>query len=222
MNDNKRKTVTAKEMTKAIIWGTALIAILLIFIYMNIYGSEELEYGDDNMYAMAHKWFYTSIIGSIVEAILMGILLFLPSLMFGTISAFSKKIITYDSLDTVMRNLIIFTVIICVIQGIYVYIDINDNVTELNEELEETEENEELLEYLYSEANIISSNGIDNLESSKEAVEEKIDNWNLHCVILEISLIIIYFTILLLEKRLILKFMDKADEDNRKTSILSR
>ena len=136
---------------------------------------------------------------AIISVILQGTVAFLIW-KFSTYSSFKKKTISYNDVSKVMRNLIIFTVIVCLINGAYNFLQINNSinkamsaksVSNLGESFYKTES----LKAIYEE---LEQKAIDNFKKQSYT----------RLAILEIGLTVMYLAVLPLEKKEILKYID--------------
>lgn len=183
-----KELVTSGKMTQSLIgnwllWGL-LFGIIYSFIYSLIASSIE------SMVAIA-----------LVSIVLQGITAILVW-KFSTSSSFKKKTISYDDIPAVMKNLVIFTIVICVITAMYNISTVNTTIDEVIESNYQLNFSESMMSYLYDDEEIAE------YQAEKEkAIEELKDKFYTYLIVLEIGLTAVYLAVLPLEKNYILKYV---------------
>lgn len=141
----------------------------------------------------------STVVLAIICIILQGITVFLIW-KYSTHSSFKNKTISYNDVPKVMKNLIIFTVIICLVNSAYNFFNINNSinktlsaksVSDLGESFYKTES----LKAIYEE---LEQKAIANYKKQSYT----------YLAIIEIGLTVVYLAVLPLEKKEILKYVD--------------
>lgn len=115
----EKEVATTKKITGELIGGCFLYGIIFGLAYFIVGGFINIR--GENEY----------IFRTIVSIILQGIALVL-TWQFSTASAFKRKTLDYNDIPIVMRNLLIFVIIICIISSILNFINIKSNLNELD------------------------------------------------------------------------------------------
>ena len=173
-----KEFATTKKITTELICGWLVWGLLFGLLYSFLYGAIT-----SSMESLVLK--------AIIAIVLQGITAFIVWKL-STQSTFKKKTMSASDVPTVMRNLIIFTVIICVITGIYNYFQVQssiDNTIKSNPYL------------IYRDEQIFYNN------QKVQLISEVNSTVNTYFVILEIGLTAVYLAVLPLEKREILKYV---------------
>ena len=100
---------------------------------------------------------------------------------------FKKKTILFDSIHSVMKSLIIFTIIICILNGVYQFYKINKKIDETV--------NSSIISYFYND---------------KQIAKLKTQTY-IYFAITQVSLAAVYLAVLPLEKKEILKHVAKQE-----------
>lgn len=119
-----------------------------------------------------------------------------------TSASFKKRTISYSDVPTVMRNLIIFTVVICVLTGIYNISTVNSSMDKALNSNYQLKFSESMMSRLYSDEQMAEYN-----KEKEKAISEAKSKAYTHLVILEIGLTAVYLAVLPLEKKEILKYV---------------
>ena len=110
---------------------------------------------------------------------------------------------SYNDVPTVMRNLIIFTIVICIISGLYNYYNINNTIDksiDSDYQLQYTEK---------SLSRILDSEQMDKYNKQKEEAIAKVKSQvYIYFAITEISLTAVYLLVLIIKKKEILKYVE--------------
>ena len=143
--------------------------------------------------SIIETWLIQSIVSLLLQAVLV-ILIWKSSVK----SSFKKKTIQQVEVSKVMRNLIIFTIIICLANGIYQYSTINNTVeTTVNNQLKYYER---LMSYTHN------ADKIAEYELQKtEAIEQIKSELYKRLTVLEIGIFVVYLGVLPLTKKDILE-----------------
>ena len=145
------------------------------------------------------------IIEAILAVILQGIIAIIVWKL-STSSSFKKKTISYNDVPIVMRNLIIFTIVICIITGIYHFLSVDSSMDEFINSNYELKYNERMMSYLYTDEEMDKYN-----KEKEKIIEETKSKVYTYLVIIEIGLTAVYLGVLPLEKREILKYVNMEE-----------
>ena len=126
---------------------------------------------------------------------------------FSTKSTFKKRTMSYNDVPTVMRNLIIFTIIVCVIDGIYNYSQVNSIIDEAVDSNFQLKYSESMMSYLYNEQQMADYN-----KQKEDAINKAKSQAHTYLVILEIGLTAVYLAVLPLEKKELLKYVEYEEK----------
>ena len=118
---------------------------------------------------------------------------------FSTITVFKKRTIYTHEVSTVMKNLTIFTIIICLITAIYNFSQINSRIDKIIESDISLSINDLYASYLYNAKEKAQYEA-----QRKEAISKA--KGQVYLTVLEIGLLAVYFGVLPLEKKNILKY----------------
>lgn len=137
-----------------------------------------------------------------IVAIVLQVIIALILWKLSTSSSFKKRTISYDDVPKVMKNLIIFTILICVFTGIY-------NASRVNSTIDEAVKSDYMLKY---KENMMSTFYTDaQMEEyqaqKKEMIQETKKELYIYLIVLEIGLTLGYLAVLPLEKKEILKYV---------------
>lgn len=119
-----------------------------------------------------------------------------------TSSSFKKRTISYNDVRTVMKNLIIFTIVICILTGIYNIASVNSSIDETIKSDYKLKFTESIMSSIYSDEQMAQYN-----KEKEKAIAEAKSKANTYLVILEVGLIAVYLAVLPLEKKEILKYV---------------
>lgn len=183
-----KEMATTKKITQELIGGWFLWGILFGIIYSIVYNL--ITHSIESLIAKA-----------IIAIIMQGIIAFLIW-KFSTKTTFKKRTMSSDNVPTVMKNLIIFTVIICVINGIYNFFEVNTIINESIDSSYELKYTESMMSYLYDEDEIAEYN-----KQKQDVIAEAKNQVYNYLVIIEIGLTAVYLAVLPLEKKEILKYV---------------
>ena len=184
----EKEIATTKKITQSLIGNWLMWGIVFGIIYSIIYNLITL-------------FMESTIIKVIIAIVMQGIIAFLIWKV-STKSVFKNKTISYDDVSTVMKNLIIFTVVICVINGIYQFFQVNstiDNTINSNFQLKYTESR---MSHLYNDEQMAEYN-----KQKEDAIAKVKSQTYTYLAIIEIGLTAVYLAVLPLEKKEILKYV---------------
>lgn len=195
MHENK-KIVTSGKMTSSLIISWIVDGLLLGFLYSFIIVS-------------IGQTIKSTVVLSLISVILQGIIAILVWKI-ATSSAFKKKTISFQDVSKVMKNLIIFTIII-------ILINLGTGISDANTAIDEALESDVNLK-LYEDTLNKYSQFIDD-ESIIQEYEQKRDNRikeiktevYTYAIIYNAGLLIVHLLVLPLEKKFILKYVRKEE-----------
>lgn len=184
-----KEIVTSGKMTQSLIGNWLLWGILFGIIYSFIYNSITSS--------------MKSMVGIALVAIgLQGIIAIL-CWKYSTSSSFKKKTISYEDVPKVMKNLLIFTIVICAMTAIYHIANVNSTIDESVNSNYQLKFSESMLSYIYNDQQIAE------YQAEKEkAIKEIKSKMYTYLIITEIGLTAVYLAVLPLEKKYILKYVD--------------
>lgn len=186
---NEKEITTTGKMTGDLIGGFFLYGIIGGIIYSIVY-------------ALIVKSLFSGspILTAITAVILQGITVYFVW-KGSTASAFKKKTIYNNDVPTVMRNLIIFTIIICVISAAYNFIQVNSKIeNELNSD-PVLKLHESYMSLLYT-----AEEKAEYDIKKEEAISKAKTQLYIYLAVLEIGLLVVYLGVLPIEKKNILKY----------------
>lgn len=183
-----KEIVTSGKITQSLIgnwllWGLVL-GILYSFIYNLITSSIE-----------------SMVVLALVTIVLQGITAILVWNC-STSSSFKKKTISYNDVPKVMKNLVIFTIVICAVTAIYNISNVHSTIDKAIESNYQLKFSESMLSYLYDDEEMAEYQ----VEKEK-AIKELKGKMYTYLIILEIGLTAVYLGVLPLEKKYILKYV---------------
>ena len=117
-----------------------------------------------------------------------------------TSSAFKNRTISKDDVPTVMRNLIIFTIVICVITSIYNISLVNSSIDKAINSNYQLQNQERLMSRLYSNEKLNEYN-----KEKEKIISDTKSKAYMYVTILEVGVTVVYLAVLPLEKKEILK-----------------
>lgn len=182
-----KQVATVRTITGELIGGFILYGIVFGILYSFIYSAITNRISEDSL-----------ILTAIIAIILQGITVFCVWRC-SIATTFRKRLIETDDVKTVMKNLMIFTVIICFLTALINFAQVNETVeNEINSSLMVSEM---YMQYLYDDDEI----------AQYEAEEEKIisetkSKLYTYLAVLEIGLLAVYLGVVPLQKKAILKY----------------
>mgnify|MGYP004665444841 CR=1 FL=1 len=183
----KKDLITSGRMTQLLIGNWLLWSIVFFSLYKIILNITEIN--------------VESIVLIIIMPIVVhGIIIFLAWKLSTTFS-FKKKTIAYDDVTKVMKNLIIFSIVICILAGIYDISKVNSLIyKEFQSNYEKYKEG--IMSQLYSDAQMKE------YEAKKEQkLKETKNKLYTYLIIYEIGITVVFMAELPLEKKEILKYV---------------
>lgn len=183
-----KEIATTKKITQELIGGWILWGILFGIIYYIVY----------NLLAIFMK---SLILKAIISIVMQGIVTFLIW-KFSTKSTFKKRTMSHENVPAVMKNLIIFTVVICIINGIYQFSQVNSSIDKAINSNFQLKYAESMMSYLYNDEQIEEYN-----KQKEDAIAKAKSQAYTYLVIIEIGLTAVYLAVLPLEKKEILKYV---------------
>lgn len=183
-----KQIATVRKITGELIGGFILYGIVFGILYDILYNS------------IANKISENYILLAIIAIILQGIIGFLIWRC-SIATTFRNRLIEKNNVKTVMKNLIIFTVIICILTAIINFSKVNQTVEEAINSNAQIALAEKYMKYIYDEDEI----AIYEIEKEKIINETKTKLYT-YLAILEIGLTAIYLGIVPLQKKAILKY----------------
>ena len=188
------KLVTSKEITKDIIGNFLLWELILEFCYVIVFRliTKKIE---SNLFIMCISIFLQIIVTIFVWKITLA-------------KSFKKKVILYKDIPSIMKNLFIFIIVICVIMVIYSFSNINSII---NESIEDNKN----LQFLDSFVNNINIESITSkyLEQKQNAIESVKNEIYKYLIIFNICFVTINLIILPFQRRKLLNYV-AIEEDN--------
>ncbi len=188
MNDLENKQVaTVRTITGELIGGFLLYGIVFGILYSIVYSAISNRISSDSLIPTA-----------IIAIILQGITVFCVWRC-SIATTFRKRLINTNDVQNVMKNLMIFTVILCLISAII-------NFSKVNEKVEKTMNSNAMLseyytKYLYDDEEIAQYQ----VEKEKVISETKTKLYT-YLAVLEVGLLAVYLGIVPLQKKAILKY----------------
>ncbi len=183
----ERKVVTTGKITGELIGGFILYGFLFGLLYSLIF-------------AILSEYSKSILLNSVLSIILQGITAYIVW-KFSTKSAFKKMTIHTNEVSKVMKNLIIFTVVLCILTAIYNYKKVK---TEFDKEINSSiglAMSDRYASYLYDDEEMVEYKN----KKEKAISDAKVKLYG-SLALLEIGLLAVYLGVLPLEKKNILKY----------------
>lgn len=183
-----KELVTSGKITQALIGNWLLWGIVFGFLYSIIFGliTSKME---------------SMVLVVIIAVIFQGVIAFIVW-KFSTSSSFKKKTIDEEDVPKVMKNLIIFTIVICVLNGIYNFSTVNSSIDEALQSNYKLKYSESLMSSFYNDSQMKEYQA-----QKEEMLKEVKSQLYIYLIILEIGLTAVYLAVLPLEKKEILKYV---------------
>lgn len=183
-----KEVANVRTITGELIGGFILYGIVFSIIYNIIYSVITNLVASDSLILIA-----------IISIILQGIAAFCIWRC-SIATTFRKRLIDINNVDQVMKNLMIFTIIICCITALMNFVQVNGQVEETVNSDANIIMSERYMSFLYNEEEI----------AQYKAEKEKIINETqtklyTYLAVLEIGLLIVYLGVVPLQKNAILK-----------------
>ncbi|HCC04101.1 MAG TPA: hypothetical protein DEP51_04520 [Clostridiales bacterium] len=183
-----KKIVSSGKMSQLLIGYWLLWGLLCGFIYSIMFSLIT-----DSMESLVLK----AIIAVIAQGITAIILWKLS-----TSTSFKKRTILNNDVPTVMRNLVIFTIVICIISAIYNIVAVNSSIDKAINSDYRISINERMISAFYNEKQMDEYN-----RNKEKAISDAKEKANMYLIILEIGLTVVYLAVLPLEKKELLKYV---------------
>ena len=184
-----KQVATVRKITSELIWGYILYGILWGILYSIIYSLLSKLFSADLLIPKA-----------IIAILLQGITTF--AIWRCSINAtFKKRLIDRNDVQTVIKNLMIFTVILLFINGGRVYLEVNEQIEKEINSNTTLRISETYMKYLYDDDKIAEYQA----EKEKIISEVKTKVYT-YLTVLEIGLIVVYLGAVSLQKKEILKY----------------
>lgn len=182
-----KQVATVRTITGELIGGFILYGIVFGILYSFIYSAITNRISEDSL-----------ILTAIIAIILQGITVFCVWRC-SIATTFRKRLIETDDVKTVMKNLMIFTVIICFLTALINFAQVNETVeNEINSSLMVSEM---YMQYLYDDDEIAQ------YEAEKEKIiSETKSKLYTYLAVLEIGLLAVYLGVVPLQKKAISKY----------------
>lgn len=182
-----KQVATVRTITGELIGGFLLYGIAFGLLYSIIYAAITNRIETDSQILIA-----------IITIILQGITVFFVWRC-SIATTFRKRLIEINDVPKVMKNLLIFTVIISFITALMNFSEVNDKINETIDSkflLSET-----VLKYMYDDDEIEKYN-----EEKEKAINEAKSTVYTYLAVLEIGLLTVYLGVVPLQKKAILKY----------------
>lgn len=190
----KREIATTGKITAELIGGLYLYGIIIFFLY------------EIAIYLVSKVISENSLFQAVFIVIAQGICVFFA--WRGSIkSTFKKRTIEISKLSTIMRNLVICTVIMWLLGATINFIEIDKKIEENMKSDMKMQYKEYLMQYLYSEKELNNYYQEKEKEISKEKNKEQ-----RHLVVLELALLMAYFIALFAQKETIASYCILDDQ----------
>ena len=183
-----KELVTSGKITQLLIGHWLLWGIVFGFLYSIIF-----RLITSNMESI--------VIVAIIAIIFQGIIAFIVWKL-STLSSFNKKTIVYDDVSKVMKNLTIFTIVICIFNGIYNFYAVNSSIDEALQSDYKLKYTESMMSYFYNDTQMEEYQA-----QKEEMIKETKSKLYTYLIILEVGLTAVYIAVLPLEKKEILKYV---------------
>lgn len=182
-----KQVATVRTITGELIGGFILYGIVFSILYNFIYSAITNRISEDSL-----------ILTAIIAIILQGITVFCVWRC-SIATTFRKRLIETVDVKTVMKNLVIFTVIICFLNALMNFAQLNETIeNEINSSLTVSER---YMQYLYDDDEIAQ------YEAEKEKIiSETKSKLYTYLAVLEIGLLVVYLGVVPLQKKAILKY----------------
>ncbi len=182
-----KQVATVRTITGELIGGFLLYGIVFGILYSFVYAAISNRISSDSL-----------ILTAIIAIILQGITVFCVWRC-SIATTFRKRAIDRNDVKTVMKNLIIFTVIICFITALM-------NFSEVNEKVDKAIQSDLMLSETFMKYNY-NTNEIAKYQAEKEKViSETKTKLYTYLGVLEIGLLAVYLGVVPLQKKAILKY----------------
>ena len=184
-----KEIATIRTITGELIGGFILYGIPFAILYSIIFGLISKVIPSESL-----------IITAIVAIILQGLSAFF--IWKCSIAAtFRKRSIDRNDVPTVIRNLLIFTVILCFISALMNFSDVNQRIDKTINSNASLQLSESFMKYMYDDQQIAQYQA-----EKEEAISEAKTKLYTYLAVLEIGLLVVYLGVVPLQKKSILKY----------------
>ena len=184
-----KQIATVRTITGELIGGFLLYGIVFSILYNFIYSAITNKIAEDALILIA-----------VIAIILQGITVFCIWRC-SIATTFRKRLIGRADVKKVMRNLMIFTVIVCIVSAIMNFVEVNKSVDEVVDSNANITMAESYMRYIYDDDEIAQ------YETQKEQViNETKTKLYMYLAVLEIGLLVVYLGVIPLQKKAILKY----------------
>lgn len=184
-----KEVSTVRTITGELIGGFILYGIVFGILYSFIYSAITNRISENSL-----------ILTAIIAIILQGITVFCVWRC-SIATTFRKRLIETNDVKTVMKNLMIFTVIICFLTALMNFARVNETVEDAINSDVSLKISESYMQYLYDDEEIAQ------YEAEKEKViSETKSKLYTYLAVLEIGLLAVYLGVVPLQKKAILKY----------------
>ena len=183
-----KEMVSASKMSQHLMGNWCLWGLLYGYIY-------------SFAFAVITRFMESIVLKAIIAVVAQGIIAIIVWKL-STSSSFKKRTISYNDVPEVMKKLIIFTIVICIITGISNISSVNSSIDEAVNSDFKLKYTESMMSYLYNDEQMAEYN-----KQKEKAIAEAKSKAYTYLVILEIGLTAVYLAVLPLEKKEILKYV---------------
>ena len=184
-----KQVATVRTITGELIGGFILYGIVFGILYSFVYSAITNRISEDSL-----------ILTAMIAIILQGITVFCIWRC-SIATTFRKRLIETNDVKTVMKNLVIFTIILCVITAMMNFAQVNETVEKTINSDAGVIMSENYMKYLYDDEEFAQ------YEAEKEKVINEVKGKvYTYLAVLEIGLLIVYLGVVPLQKKAILKY----------------
>lgn len=183
-----KEIISARKMSQHLMGNWLLWGLLFGFIYSFVF-------------TLITNSMESPVLKAIIAVIVQGIIAIIVWKL-STSSSFKKRTISYNDVQIVMKNLIIFTIVICILTGIYNIASVNYSIDEDINSDYKLKFTESMMSKIYSDEQMAEYN-----KEKEKAIAEAKRKANMYLIILEVGLTAVYLAVLPLEKKEILKYV---------------
>ncbi|MFR2534166.1 MAG: hypothetical protein ACLTEH_04770 [Clostridia bacterium] len=187
----EKEVSSVRKITGELIGGFILFSIVFGLINNFLQRIIATKIGSDN-------WVLQIIVGLIVA---MGCIFF--TYKCSTIVTFKKRSILYTDVSAVVKNILIYTVVICSLSIISTCMTTINRVENLEKEMNANSKvrlQEQWMQYVYSDSQIAQYRN-----EKQEIIEQTKTKYVVMCVVIEVAKVAIYFGMVPIEKKWIMK-----------------
>lgn len=185
-----KQVATVRTITGELIGGFILYGIVFGILYSSIYSAITNTIPEN----------YSLVLKAIIAILLQGIIVFFIWRC-SIATTFRKRLIETNDVKKVIKNLMIFTVIICFITAMINFMQVNQTVEETINSDARLKISETYMQYLYDDEEIAQYKA----EKEKLIGETKTKLYT-YLIVLEIGLLVVYLGVVPLQKKAILKY----------------